>query len=169
MPRALSLLMIAASLALAPACVNKNAEPEWLKLPPGYNPVDSDLTFNKVNLEKFNTMSPKERDAHLDSLKAATGTFKGQALMQSGQGLGETVEDSQYGDYEVMATVPDPVLFEITIDYQIFTTRDAGKALTPHGPIEFAGTLVDLRYDADAKPRKLTIRVKADNITNITK
>src|SRR5690606_26534735 len=111
MSRALSLLMIAASLALAPACVNKNAEPEWLKLPPGYNPVDSDLTFNQSNLEKCNSMSPKEREAHLEGLKGAPGTFKGQALMQSGQGLGETVEDSQHGEYEVMATVPDPVRF----------------------------------------------------------
>ncbi|MEZ4452004.1 MAG: hypothetical protein R3B09_21250 [Nannocystaceae bacterium] len=161
--------MIAASLALTPACVDKKAEPEWLKLPPGYNPVDADLTFNKANLNAFNTMSPKERDAHVENLKGAAGTFKGQALLISGQGLSETVEDSQYGDYEVMASVPEPVLFEITLDYQIFTQRDLGKALTPHGPIEFTGTLVDLRYDADAKPRKLILRVKADTIQNITK
>lgn len=169
MSRALSLLMIAASLALTPACVDKKAEPEWMKLPPGYNPVESELTFNKVNLEKFNAMTPKERSAFVSDLKAAEGSFRGQAIFDSGNGLAETVEDSQYGDYEVMAAVPDPVLFEITIDYQIFTNEAMGKALTPHGPIEFSGTLVDLRYDAESKPRKLVLRVKADNVQNITK
>ncbi len=169
MSRALSLMLIAASLTLTPACVDKSAEPDFLKLPAGYDPVESELTFNKANTLQFNTMTPKERDAFVADLKAAEGSFRGQALVQSGNGLAETVEDSQYGDYEVMAAVPDPVLFEITIDYQIFTTRELGKALTPHGPVEFTGTLVDLRYDADAKPRKLTLRVKADTLQNITK
>ena len=161
--------MIAATLALTPACVDKKAEPEWMKLPPGYNPAEADLTFNKVNLEKFNNMNQKERSAFVSDLKAAEGSFRGQALVQSGSGLAETVEDSQYGNYEVMATVPDPVLFEITIDYQLFTAEALGKALTPHGPVEFSGTLIDLRFDSESKPRKLVLRVKADNIQNITK
>jgi len=161
--------MIAASLTLAPACNDKSAEPDFMKLPAGYDPVETELTFNKTNTLAFNNLTPKERDAFVAELQAAEGTFKGQALVQSGNGLAETVSDSKYGDYEVMAAVPDPVLFEITIDYQIFTTRELGKALTPHGPVEFTGTLVDLRYDSDAKPRKLTLRVKADTLQNITK
>ena len=169
MSRALSLMLIAASLTLTPACVDKSAEPEFMKLPAGYDPVESELTFNKANTLKFNTMTPKERDAYVEELQAAEGTFRGQALVESGNGLADTVSDSKYGEYEVMASVPDPVLFEITIDYQIFTTRELGKSLTPHGPIEFTGTLVDLRYDSDAKPRKLTLRVKADSVQNITK
>ncbi len=169
MSRALSLLMIAASLTLAPACVDKGAEPEFMKLPPGYNPVDSELTFNKANTLAFNSLTPKQRDAFVSELKAAEGTFSGQALVQNGNGLAETVSDFEYGDYEVHAAVPDPVLFEITIDYQIFTSREVGKSLTPHGPIEFTGTLVDLRYDSNAKPRKLVLRVKAATLKNITK
>lgn len=161
--------MIAAALALTPACVDKSKEPDFLKLPSGYDPVEADLTFNKANLNEFNSMGEKERDKFVEDLKAAEGSFRGQALVQNGNGLAETVEDSQYGDYEVMAAVPDPVLFEITIDYVIFTSTELGKKLTPHGPVEFSGTLVDLRYDAESKPRKLVLRVKADNIQNITK
>ena len=169
MSRALSLLLIAASLTLGPSCVDKSKEPEWLKLPPGYNPVEADLTFNRARLEAFNSLTAKARDAFIEELKGQTGAFKGQALVEAGNGLAETVEDYQHGAYEVTAHVPDPVLFEITLSYTIFTTPELGKALTPHGPVEFTGTLLDLRYDAETKPRKITLRVKADSIQNITK
>lgn len=169
MSRALSLLLIAASLTLVPSCVDKSKDPEWLKLPPGYNPVEADLTFNKARLEAFNALSAKDRDAFVEELKGQAGAFKGQALVEAGSGLAETVEDYQHGNYEVTAHVPDPVLFEITLSYTIFTTQELGKALTPHGPVEFTGTLLELRFDADSKPRKVTLRVKADTIQNITK
>jgi hypothetical protein len=168
MSRVLSLSLIAASLALV-ACVDKTKEPEWLKLPAGYDPVAADLTFNKERLEAFNNLSPKARDAFIEELKGQAGAFKGQALVEAGSGLGETVEDYQYGNYEVTAHVPTPVLYEITLSYQLFTTVELGKALTPNGPVEFSGTLIDLRYDAQTKPRKVTLRVKADTIQNITK
>ena len=46
---------------------------------------------------------------------------------------------------------------------------EMGKALHPHRPLEFKGTLIGLRYEAESKPRKLYVRVKADEIATLTK
>src|SRR5690606_21582487 len=131
-------------------------------LPAAYNPQDADLTFNKKNLESFNFLSPKERDAFVEELKSKPGAFRGQAVTEAGNGIGEGVDGAEHGAWETFAHVDDPVLYEITIDYRIFSTEELGRPLGRSLPIAFTGTLVDLRYDAEAKPRKLTIGVKAD-------
>ena len=46
--------------------------------------------------------------------------------------------------------------------------EELGRPLGRNLPISFTGTLVDLRYDAESKPRKLTIQVKADTMELIT-
>lgn len=161
------LAVLTAALA-TPACKGEEKK-DLLAFPDGYQPQTADLTFNKERLEAFNAMSDDERDAFVKELQGQAGQFKGQAVLISGNGLGETVEDYQHGDYEVVAHTPDGVLYEITIEYKIFTNRAAGKALSPHRPLEFTGTLIDLRYESTSKPRRLFVRVKADTLTTITK
>ena len=90
-------------------------------------------------------------------------------LVLAGNGLAETVPDFEFGEYEVTAETKDPVLFEIKIEYKVFTTEEMGKKLQPHRPLEFKGTLIDLRYESESKPRKLYVRVKADELATLTK
>ena len=164
--RALSLMTLAASLLLVPGCKSKPAQdkPDWLALPESYQPVDGEFTFNKAGLKQFNSMSAEERDALVENLKNQPGSFKGQAIFKSGANLGENIAESKYGSYELAAST-DAILFEITIDYSIYTTPELGKGIAQHRPIEFSGTLVALEYQDSNKPRKLTIMVKADNVT----
>ena len=159
-------LTVAALGVTATAC--KQEKKDLLALPAAYDPAGADLTFNKKNLEAFNLMSKDARRQHVKQLKETAGSFQGQAIFQSGNGLAPTVEDSQHGAYELFANVPTPVLYEITIDYQIFTTPELGRPLAPNHPISFRGTLIDLRFEDETKPRKLTMRVKADNVETIT-
>ncbi|MGB1014549.1 MAG: hypothetical protein ACPG4T_10480 [Nannocystaceae bacterium] len=147
----------------------KSEKKDLLAYPAGYQPQTAELTFNKANLEAFNTMSGDDRNKHIEELKAAAGTFKGQAVHQSGNGIGETVDEFQYGDYEIQAYTPDGVLFEVTIEYNIYTSKEVAKALHPTRPLEFTGTLIDMRYEDSSKPRKLVVRVKADELKTITK
>ncbi len=165
--RALSLLTLAAILVATGGCVPKDEpDPEWMKHPKGYDPAGADLTFNKERLQKYNMMGEAEKEAYVQELINTPGSFKGQAVFKSGAGLGEAMEDAQHGSYELSASTEE-VLFEITIDYNIFTTPELGKPLAPHAPIEFTGTLVDLQFQAEDKPRKLTLRVKADDVKRI--
>ena len=166
MRRTLTALFFTSALLSVTACQQEKRD--LLALPAAYNPVEADLTFNKKNLEAFNLLSDDARKSFVKGLKDQPGSFTGQAIFQAGNGLGAAVEDSQYGSYEVFAHVPDPVLYEITINYQIFTTEELGKPLGRSLPISFSGTLLNLRYDAEAKPRKLTIQVKADKLDLIT-
>ncbi len=159
--------VLTATTVAAPGC--KSEKKDLLAFPAGYQPQTAELTFNKANLEAFNTMNGDAREKHIEELQAAAGTFKGQAVHQSGNGIGETVEEFQYGDYEIQAHTPEPVLFEITIEYNIYTQKDVAKALHPTRPLEFTGTLIDLRYEDASKPRKLFVRVKADELKTITK
>ncbi len=173
MRRALHVLqaMFLSSAVLAVATAQLGCQQEkkdLLALPKAYDPVGADLTFNKKNLEAFNLMSKEARREHLKMLKETPGSFTGQAIFQSGNGLAPTVPDSQYGAYELFAHVPDPVLYEITFDYQVFTTPELGKPMAPNFPFAFKGTLVDLDFHDETKPRRMTIRVKADTVATIT-
>lgn len=170
--------MRAAVLPLAVACVgllgasacipDKDKEPEWQKPPESFDPQSDELTFGKKNLEAFNMMSSSERETHLEQLKAKAGGFKGQANFQRASEMGEAMEDAQYGKHEVFATVTDPVLYEITVDYQLFSNEPIGQGLPPGTPIEFTGTLAGLNYKDDAKPRKLEVKLKDVSIERLT-
>lgn len=165
--RALSLLTLAAALMATGACVPKDEpDPEWMKPPKAYDPQGADLTFNKERLEKYNMMSEAEKESYISELQATPGSFKGQAIFKSGAGLGESMEDAQHGSYELSASTEE-VLYEITIDYNIFTTPEIGKPLAPHAAIEFTGTLIDIDFQSEDKPRKLSLRVKADDVKRL--
>jgi hypothetical protein len=165
--RALSLLTLAAALMATGACVPKDTpDPEWMKPPKSYDPQGADLTFNKERLETYNMMNEGEKDSYIAELQGTAGSFKGQAIFKSGAGLGESMADAQHGSYELSASTEE-VLYEITIDYNIFTTPELGKPLAPHAAIEFTGTLVDIEFQAEDKPRKLTLRVKADDVKRL--
>jgi hypothetical protein len=166
MRRTLTALVFTSALMAVSGC--QQEKKDLMALPAAYDPVGAELTLNKKGLEAFNLLSTDARRAFVKDLKDKPGSYSGQAIFQSGNGLAPTVEDSQYGAYELFAHVPDPILYEITIDYQIFTTPELGKPIAQHKPIAFRGTLVDLRFDDQTKPRKLTIRVKADNVETIT-
>ncbi|MBL9101480.1 MAG: hypothetical protein JNL82_11015 [Myxococcales bacterium] len=166
MRRSLFALFFTSALLSVTAC--QSEKKDLLALPAAYNPKDADLTFNKKNLDAFNTMNESARKKHVDSLKETPGSFSGQAVFEAGNGLSPTVEESKHGDYELFAHVNDPVLYEITIDYRIFTSEALGRPIAPNKAIAFKGTLLELRFDDMAKPRKLTITVKADNVETIT-
>jgi hypothetical protein len=143
------------------ACLpDKRKEPEWQKPPKAFDPQEAELTFNKKQLEAFNAMSGSDREAHVQALRDKPGSFKGQATFQRATELGEAMDDAEYGRFEVYATLPDPVLYEITVEYQLFSNEEIGKGLPPNTYIEFTGTLASLRYHDESKPRKLEIKVK---------
>jgi len=166
MRRSLFALFFTSALLSVTAC--QSEKKDLLALPAAYNPKDADLTFNKKNLEAFNLLSDDARREHVKGLKETAGSFSGQAVFEAGNGLAPTVEEAQYGDWEVVAHVDTPVLYEITIDYTIYTSAALGRILAPNKAIAFKGTLLDLRYDSQGKPRKLTIKVKADTLETIT-
>jgi hypothetical protein len=162
-----ALLTLAATLLLGSACLPGGDEnPEWLKAPEAYQPVTADLTFNKTNLEAFNMMNEEERDAHLEALKGKKGSFRGQAKSKTGAGLGEGMPDSKHGEYELNGTT-EAILFEITIDYHIFTTTAIGDKIAPNRYVEFSGTLIDFEFYEDAKPRRIVMKVAADTLAPI--
>lgn len=158
-----------AALLLLPACQpsGKDEQPEWQKPPASYDVKGADLTFNAKRLDEFNSMSSSEREAHVEQLKATEGSFKGQAIFQHGSELGEAMDDAQYGKHEIAANVPDPVLYEITLEYLLFSDQDFHKGVPPGTHIQFTGTLVDLEYQDSAKPRKLTMKVKASSVERL--
>ncbi|WAS97489.1 hypothetical protein [Nannocystis punicea] len=166
MRRSLTALFFTSALLAVSGC--SQPKKDLLALPAAYDPQGADLTFNKKNLESFNSMKPQERDDFVKSLQEKPGSFRGQAVTEAGNGLAAGVEGSEHGAWETFAHVTEPVLFEITIDYRIFSTEELGRPLGRNLPISFTGTLVDLRYDAESKPRKLTIQVKADSMALIT-
>ena len=153
MSMASALLALTTTAVVTAGC--QQEKKDLLALPKAYDPAGADLTFNKKNLEAYNLMSKDARREHLKMLKETPGSFTGQAIFQSGNGLAPTVEDSQYGAYELFAHVPDPVLYEITFDYQVFTTPELGKPLAPNFPFAFKGTLVDLDFHDETKPRRM--------------
>lgn len=154
-------VVFAGSLGLGTGCVpDKHKEADFLQAPKSWNPQDDGLTFGKKNLDAFNSMSESEREAHLESLKSKPGSFKGQARFERGSELGENISDAKYGKFEATAQVTEPVLYEITIEYQLFANEKIGHGFPAGTYIEFSGTLADFEYRQDAKPRKLVIKVK---------
>lgn len=163
--RPLTSTALAAVLLAASACSPKaDGQPDFMKLPESYDPVGADLTFNKKRLEEFNFLEPDERAAFIDELQNKKGSFKGQAVFKAGAGLGENIAESKYGEWELNASTNDPVLYEIVIDYQIYTSKDVGRPLAPNKAIEFTGTIVEFDYQDENKPRRIDIKVKADEI-----
>lgn len=143
------------------ACIpDDKKEPEWRKPPEAWDPKADELTFGKKNLDAFNSMSGSEREAHVEALKSQPGTFKGQARFQRGTKLGESMDDRALGEYEAYATLEDPILYEITAEYSLFANEQLGHGYPPGTFVEFTGTLADLKYDDDSKPRKLVFKVK---------
>jgi hypothetical protein len=141
--------------------------PEWQKPPASYDVKGADLTFNEKRLDAFNTMSIAEREAHIEQLKATEGSFKGQAIFQRGTELSDAMDDAQYGKHEIAANVPEPVLFEMTMEYLLFSEQDFYKGVPPGAHLEFTGTLVDLQFQDESKPRKLTLKVKATAVERL--
>lgn len=162
-----ALLTLAATLLVGSACLPGGDEnPDWLKAPEAYQPATAELTFNKTKLEVFNMMTDEERAAHLEQLKGAKGSFKGQAMSKTGASLGEGMDDSKYGEFELNA-MTEAILFEITIDYHIFTTTAIGGKIAPNRYLEFSGTLIDFDFYEDAKPRRLVMKIAADTLAPI--
>jgi hypothetical protein len=161
-------LALSIALLLGAGCPpDTNKESDILKAPETWNVKADELTFGAKNLDAFNTMSTEERDAHLEALAGQPGAFKGQARFQRLTELGEAIDDREYGQFEAYATVEEPVLYEITIEYHLFAPEKLGDGFPPGAYIEFTGTLADLVYSADAKPRKLEIKVKDVTITRL--
>jgi hypothetical protein len=160
-----ALLTLAATLLLGSACVpsDDGTPPDWLKQPKAYQPKTADLTFNDEGLGKFNIMTNEEREAFLKDLKGKKGSFKGQAISKTGASLGEGMPDAKYGEYELNA-ITEAIHLEITIDYHIFTTTAIGDAIAPNRAVEFTGTLLELDFYEDSKPRKVVMKVAADTL-----
>lgn len=154
---------------LLPACnpSGEKKQPDWQKPPESYDVKKADLTFNEARLDAFNSMSSAEREAHLEQLKSTEGSFRGQAIFERGTELGEAMDDAQYGKYEIYATVPEPILYEITMDYHLYSDQDFFTGIPPGTHIEFAGTLADLVFQDESKPRTLTLKVKASSVERL--
>lgn len=162
------MLALGIALLLAAGCPSEpNKESKLLQAPKSWDVKKDDLTFGAKNLEAFNAMSEEEREAHVEALKGQPGSFKGQARFQRLTELGEQIEDRKYGQYDAWATVEEPVLFEITIEYHLFAPEKIGDGFPPGTYIEFTGTLADVVYNADSKPRKLEVKVKDVSITRL--
>lgn len=154
---------------LLPVCQYSGEEkqPDWQKPPESYDVKGADLTFNEKRLDAFNSMSSSERDAHIEELKATEGSFKGQAIFERGTELGDKMDDAQYGKYEINAAVPEPVLYEMTLVYHLYSDQDFFTGVPPGTHVEFTGTLVDLAFQDESKPRKLTLKVKATSLERL--
>lgn len=157
---------LACIAALGVACIpDKDKEPEWRKPPKSFDPVGAELTFNAKGIEQFNTMSSTEREAHLSQLMGSAGTFKGQGVFKRATELGDKMDDAQWGKHEIYVVVPDPVLYEITVEYHLFSEQDLSTNVPPNAHIEFSGTLAEMMFQDEAKPRKMEIKVKTDSVT----
>jgi hypothetical protein len=160
----LASVSLATVAALGGCKSKKHEEAKWLAPPKSFDPKGAELTFNAKNLEAFNTLSVDERAAHIDTLKNGAGTFKGQATFRRQEELADTMDDRVYGRYDVWATVPDPVFLEITLEYHLFSESQLISGVATGTHIEFTGTLAELVFLDEAKPRKMEIKVKADAI-----
>ena len=152
--------LLVLSVAVGPLGCDKGEEPAWQKPPERYDVQADELTFGKKNLEAFNTMSSDERAAHVDALKAKPGSFKGQGRFEAVSELSENIPDHELGKYEASVLVEDPVLFEITMEYTLLSNEKIGDGYPKGTYVEFTGTLVDLEFHDDAKPRKVVVKLK---------
>ncbi len=154
--------LLVLSVAVGPLGCDKSAddEPSWQKPPERFDVKGDELTFGKKNLDAFNTMGSGERAAHLDALKSKPGSFKGQGRFQVVSELGENIADSSLGKYEASVIVEEPVLYEMTIEYNLLSSEKIGDGYPKGTYVEFTGTLVDVDFQDQSKPRKLVIKVK---------
>lgn len=159
--RVLVCALLSAAASSGSGCIpDKNEEPDLLKPPESWNPKADEMTFGEKNLQAFNDMSEAEREAHVEALKQKAASFKGQARFQRVSEMGANMADSELGKFVVDAQLEEPVLYEITSEYQLFANEKIGDGIPTGTPIEFTGTLADLEYRNDAKPRKLVIKLK---------
>jgi hypothetical protein len=163
---------LVASLVLAvvslPACQGTPGapEPEWQKPPKAFDTKSDSLTFGHKGLDEFNTKSVDDRTAWLAEMVGKPGSFKGQGVFRKREELGEKMDDRVHGRFEVFADVPigfEP-LYEITIDYFLYSDTDFGPTLPNGAYVEFAGTLIDFTFKEEAKPRKLEVKAKIDSL-----
>ncbi|RMG96051.1 MAG: hypothetical protein D6705_12260 [Deltaproteobacteria bacterium] len=154
------------ALGFASACVpDEDKKPKWQAPPKAWNPKGAEhLTFNEKGLDAFNSLSPEQRQAWVEEMKQKPGSFVGQAIYKQGAELGEKMDDYALGTYEIVTELPEPILYEITLNYRLYTTPEKGKGIPPNAYIEFKGTLADLDYQSESKPRKIDLKIKADEI-----
>ncbi|MBK6917196.1 MAG: hypothetical protein IPH07_07335 [Deltaproteobacteria bacterium] len=151
-----------------PACKStKHDQPKFMAAPKSFDPKGGDFTFNEKNLEAFNSMEDDAREAHLAKLIGSPGSFKGQATYQRTEELTDKIDDRKYGQYVIWAKVPDPVWLEVTVEYHLFSDSDLMGPAAADTYIEFTGTLLEMTYLDDAKPRRMEIKVKADAVTKL--
>lgn len=160
-------LVLGAALTLSASACKPSAEekkPEWLKPPASYQPATNPkLTFNKAGLEKYNFMDQKDRDAFATQLSQAANSFEGQAIVQAGTGVSAHVPEHKYGTWEITARA-EKVLYEISINYALYTTPELGRKIARNRAVQFRGTVIGLEYQGNNKPRELTVRVKVSEI-----
>lgn len=158
------------TLVLGAACVPKeHPDPDWLKPPASYDPIDKGgakgLTLGHGGVDALTLTEGEARDAHVEALKAK-GAYKGQAQCKSGAGTG-TQAHSKYGEFELTCTA-GTILFDIELDYHLFTSRAVGKPLSANAYVEFTGTLVEFDFHESSKPRQIVAKVEVgDNLTRI--
>lgn len=153
--------LLTASIGSSWGCIpDKHKEADFLQAPKSWTPKDDTMTLGTKALDAFNSMSAAEREAFVEDLKSKPGTFKGQAQFEHGSELTEGIPDATYGKFEIDAYVNDPVLYEITLEYKIFANEKIGHGFPAGTYMQFSGTLADLEYREDAKPRTLVIKVK---------
>ena len=168
--RAITPLVFGAGLSLAlGACVPKDhPDAEWMKAPKSYDPVETEgLTLNKAGVDALTLAEGDEREAFIKGIQAE-GVFKGQAQCRSGAKTGD-LEHSKWGDY-ILTCGAGTILFDIELQYYIYTSREVGKPLSANAYVDFGGTLVEFDYHDSSKPRSLTAKVQVgDNLTRIEK
>ena len=158
--RGLATLMVSIVAAFEPGCLPDGRGEGVLKAPKEWDVKGDELTFGAKGLEAFNSMSQDERNSFLEDLKQKAGSFRGQARFQSAGELGELMPDRALGQYQIEAIVEEPVLFEITLAYQLFSDTKMSGGLAPSAYIEFTGTLAGFEYQNANKPRELRLKVR---------
>lgn len=155
---------MASSVFVSQGCKSEHAKPDWMKPPQSYQPVtNAKLTFNQKGLERFNFMEPAEKEAFVEQLKKTPGSYIGQAIVQAGTGVSNLVPEYKFGTWEITAAT-DPVLYEIPISYQLYTTPELGRSIARNRAVEFSGTVIGVDFQDQDKPRSIMVRVKINSI-----
>lgn len=162
-----SIFLLAAALGLSASACKPSAEqpkPDWLKQPASYQPAAAPtLTFNKAGLEKYNFMDTKEREAFVAQLIQNKDSFEGQAIVKAGTGVSAHVPEHKFGTWEITARAEE-ILYEISINYALYTTPELGRGIARNRAVQFRGTVIGVEYQGSNKPRELTVRVKVSEI-----
>jgi len=163
-----ALIVSVASTACVP---DKDKEPGFLKPPKSFDVQGGDLTFNEKRIEAFNSMNSGERTAHITELKGKAGSFKGQGIFRRSTELGGKMDDLTYGKFEIFAVAPGPeeneekgVWLEVNIEYHLFSEKEMAAGWPNPSYIEFTGTLGDISYQGQSKPRKMELKVIVDDV-----